>query len=106
MPTPHASDPIKVQIVGLVDSNYPDSWRTRQDYIDDQRQQRNLVRLQAGTLIAAVAGLVVSSYLQYQSSKEKQTVVVEVVHKHVQVPLDAAPASSPSGSRLGATPTK
>lgn len=96
-------EPLKVQIVGHVNSNYPDAWRTRQDYIDDQRQQRSLVRLQAVTLLIAILGLVVSSYFQFRSSKEKQTVIVEVVHKHVSEPSSSA--SSAATTKLLSPPS-
>jgi hypothetical protein len=81
--------PQKVQIVGHVDSNYPDSWRTREDYIEDQRQQRKLVKLQSATLIVAVVGLLLSSYYQYQASLEKRTVEVKCIS-----PEPPSPAST------------
>ena len=91
------SEPLKVEIIGHVNSNYPDAWRTRQDYLDDQRQQRSLVRLQSITLLVAVFSLLVSSYFQYRSSKEKQTVVVEVVHRHV---VESSPSAASSVSPM------
>jgi hypothetical protein len=104
MHQPTSSEPLTVEIVGHVNSNYPDAWRTKEDYIHDQVQQRKLVHLQIATLLVAVAGLLASSYFQYQSSKEKQTVVVEVVHKHIQVPPEAAPSASAQAPTAASKP--
>ncbi len=94
------SESLKVEVVGQVMTNTDNPWRTQGDYRQDQRRQTHLYIMQAITLLIAVAGLALSSYFQLQASKEKQTVVVEVVHRHIQEPTVQQPVavSSPTNS--------
>jgi len=74
-------------------------WRTQGDYRQDQKRQIHLYIMQAVTLVVAVAGLLLSSYFQYQASTEKQKIEVQCI---------ASPAhqqSEASGSSLHRTPS-
>ena len=55
--------PLRVNIVGHVDTNYPDAFRTRADYIEDQRRAQWLFGLQVVTLVVAI-GSMAGTYLQ------------------------------------------
>lgn len=63
------SQTTKVEIIGSVKTSTDNPWRTQGDYRQDQKRQTNLYYMQAITLVIAVAGLLLSSYFQYQTSK-------------------------------------
>jgi uncharacterized membrane protein YukC len=94
--------PTKIEIVGHVNTNYPDAWRTREDYLQDQRRQHRLYWLQAATLIVAITGLVASTVFSYFSAIEKQKIIVEVVHRYVN---DQSSQEIPVKSPLATTTT-
>lgn len=64
------AEPVKVEIVSPVVTNTENPWRTQGDYRQDQKRQLHLYYFQAATLLVAVAGLVASSWFQYQASQQ------------------------------------
>ena len=64
------TDPVKIEIVGPVNTNTDNPWRSQGDYRQDQKRQLHLYYFQAATLLVAVAGLVASSWFQYQASQQ------------------------------------
>lgn len=81
------SDPVKIEIVGPVMTNTDNPWRTQGDYRQDQKRQFHLYIFQAITLVVAVAGLLASSWFQYQASKQPaQKVDVQCIAQQQTLP--------------------
>lgn len=92
------TDPLKVEVVGPVITNTENPWRTQGDYREDQKRQIHLYYFQAATLLVAVAGLVASSWFQYQSSLQPlQKVEIQCIAKQpAESVADKSKGESPS----------
>jgi hypothetical protein len=116
--SPSNQEPLKVQVIGHVNSNYPDSFRTRQDYLDDQRKAFWLFAMQIVTLIVAI-GSMVGTYLQVavalkdvgaQSCEKQATIPSQTqvplapVPLQPQIPSGAAKPTPRAASASGAAP--
>lgn len=100
------TDPVKVEVVGPVMTNTDNPWRTQGDYREDQRRQIQLHKFQAITLIVAVAGLLASSWFQYQASKQPpQKVEVQCIAQQQSLPPAAdGKKSKPSQTKQNTLP--
>jgi hypothetical protein len=85
-----ADEPIKVEIIGRVDTNYPDSYRVKEDYEKEQKearerhamlqeQHRVLLRSYQANLVLAAATVLVAVatcalvFLTYRTTGYKPT---------------------------------
>jgi cytochrome c-type biogenesis protein CcmH/NrfG len=100
------TDPVKIEIVNPIITNTDNPWRTQGDYRQDQKRQFHLYVMQAITLLVAVAGLIASSWFQYQASKQPpQTVEVQCIEQQQsQHPSVIGNANSQPQTRKGISP--
>ena len=103
-----ADEPVKVQILGRVDTNYPDSYRLKEDYEKEQKearerhtmlqeQHRVLLRSYRANIVLAVATVLVALatcglvYLTYLTTKVKVSPTVQSQGQPLQ-PQQSHPA--------------
>ena len=103
-----ADEPVKVQIIGRVDTNYPDSFREKADYQKEQyearerhamlqEQHRVLLRSYRANLVLAVATVLVALatcglvYLTYLTIRDKPTPTAQLQGQSLK-PQQSPPA--------------
>lgn len=70
----------KVQIVGPVQTNTENPWRTQGDYRQEQRRATILFVVQIILLLVAIASVAITSYVSVETLNKTQRVVVEAVN--------------------------
>ena len=66
----HEAEPRKIQIVGPVQTNNDNPWRTQGDYREEQRQMLNAYRWAVGASVAAIITALCSVVLAYSAIVE------------------------------------